>query len=113
MAAGNYAAADISRQTLRERRRRSEFGRPVGQSVIYDMYAHAKALEAENRLTFAEAFTKTFRETMPRLGDQDAHTVIQWLNTSPAVYREALQRALDQRRGLDSIDDSAAVDLIW
>jgi hypothetical protein len=113
MAAGNYAAADISRQTLRERRRRSEFGRPVGQSVIYDMYAHAKALEAENRLTFAEAFTKTFRETMPRLGDEDAHTVIQWLNTPPAVYRDALQSALDQRRGLDSIDESAAVDLIW
>src|SRR5580692_2838469 len=64
MALGNYAAADISRQSLRERRRKTDFGRPVGRSVIFDMYAHAKAVEAENRFTFAEVFTKTYRETI-------------------------------------------------
>ncbi|HEY2675410.1 MAG TPA: CocE/NonD family hydrolase, partial [Steroidobacteraceae bacterium] len=112
MAAGNYAAADISRQTLHERRRRLDFGRPASQSVVFDMYAHAKAVEAENRFTFAEAFTKTFRETIPKLSDQDAYVVARWLNTSPISYREALQQSLDQHRAQDSIDESAAVDLI-
>ena len=113
MAMGNYAAADISRQSLRERRRKTDFGRPVGRSVIFDMYAHAKAVEAENRFTFAEVFTKTFRETISHLDDRDAHAVTQWLSASPSAYREALQKAFDQQRAQDSIDQTAAVDLIW
>lgn len=113
MAAGDYAAADISRQSLRERRRKLDFGRPVGRSLIYDMYAHAKALEAQNRLTFAEAFTSSFRESIRRLDDHDANAVTRWLGASPAVYQEALQRAFDQWRAMDSIDQADAVDLIW
>ena len=34
MAAGDYAAADISRQTLRERRRKTDFGSPIGRSLV-------------------------------------------------------------------------------
>ena len=113
MAAGDYAAADISRQSLRERRRKLDFGRPVGRSLIYDMYAHAKALEAQNRLTFAEAFTSAFRESVRRLDDHDANAVTRWLGASPAFYQEALQRAFDQWRAMDSIDQADAVDLIW
>src|SRR3984885_13936303 len=41
MAVGDYAAADISRQSLRERRRKTDFGRPIGQAVVFDIYAHA------------------------------------------------------------------------
>jgi putative CocE/NonD family hydrolase len=113
MAAGDYAAADISRQSLRERRRKLDFGRPVGRSLIYDMYAHAKALEAQNRLTFAEAFTSSFRESIHRLDDHDANAVTRWLGASPAIYQEALQRAFDQWRAMDRIDQADAVDLIW
>ncbi len=113
MAVGDYAAADISRQSLRERRRKTDFGRPVGRSLTYDLYAHAKALEAQNRLTFAEAFTSTFRESIRRLNDHDAHTVARWLGTPPAAFQEALQRAFDQQRGTDSIDQADAVELIW
>ena len=112
MAVGDYAAADISRQTLRDRRRKSDFGHPVGRGLIYDMYAHAKALEA-NRMTFAEAFTQTFRETIRRLDDHDAFAVTQWLGESPTAYQEALQRAFDQQRATDIIDQADAVELIW
>ena len=113
MAAGDYAAADISRQSLRERRRKLDFGRPVGRSLIYDMYAHSKALEAQNRLTFAETFTSSFRESIRRLDDHDANAVTRWLGASPAIYQEALQRSFDQWRGTDRIDQTDAVDLIW
>jgi putative CocE/NonD family hydrolase len=113
MAVGDYAAADISRQSLRERRRKSDFGHPVGRGLIYDVYAHAKALETQNRFTFAEALTNSFQETIRRLGDRDAHAVTQWLSESPALYQEALQRAFDQQRSSDSIDQADAVELIW
>ncbi|MGO9326826.1 MAG: peptidase S15, partial [Steroidobacteraceae bacterium] len=91
MVAGNYVAAYISRQSLRDRRRLLDAGRPVGRDLIYDMYAHARAIEAENRVSFAEGFTKSYAEVIPRLNDQDAYSVAEWLGTSPAVFRDALQ----------------------
>jgi hypothetical protein len=109
MAAGNYAAADMSRQSLRER----HAGRAVGSDMIYDMYAHGRAMEADNRVPFAEAFTKAFRETVPRLSDEDAYAVTERLAIAPAVFRDALQRAFDQQRAADSVGQSQAMDLIW
>jgi putative CocE/NonD family hydrolase len=113
MAVGDYAAADISRQSLRERRRKSDFGHPVGRGLIYDLYAHAKALETQSRFTFAEALTTSFRESIKHLNDREAHAVTQWLSESPALYQESLQRAFDQQRSSDTIDQADAVELIW
>ena len=112
LVAGNYSAAYESRQTLRDRRRRLDAGRPVGRDVIYDMYARAKATEAENQVPFAQAFTQAYEEVVPRLNDQDAYAVTQWLGTSPAVFRYALQKLFDQQRADDSIGQSEAVALI-
>src|SRR6202020_1350052 len=113
MAVGDYAAAEISRQSLRDRRRKSDFGLPVSQAVVFDIYAHAKALEIENKVTFADAFTTSYREFMRHLEAHDAFAVARWLGTPPSVYREALQSALDQYRAKDSIEESEAIELIW
>jgi putative CocE/NonD family hydrolase len=112
LVAGNYSAAYESRQTLRDRRRRLDAGRPVGRDVIFDMYARAKAMEAENRVPFAQAFTQAYEDVVPRLNDHDAYAVTQWLGTSPAVFRYALQKLFDQQRADDSIGQTEAVALI-
>src|SRR6202034_843135 len=101
MAVGDYAAADISRQSLRDRRRKSDFGHPVSRALVFDIYAHAKALEIENKVTFADAFTSSYRDSMRPLDDRDEFAVARWLGTSPSVYRDALQRAFDQFRSRD------------
>src|SRR5260370_34322327 len=67
LVAGNYSAAYESRQTLRDRRRRLDAGRPVGRDVIFDMYARAKATEAESRVPFGQAFTQAYEDVVPRL----------------------------------------------
>ncbi len=113
LVAGGYSAADVSRQALRLRRRPVRVGQPVGRSVVYDIYAYAKAIEAENRVSFTKAFTRAFGEVVPRLDDTDAYAVTRWLETNPQVFQAALQRALDQQRAKDSIDQSDAVKLIW
>ncbi len=113
LVAGSYAAADVSRQALRDRRRRANLGQTAGQAVVYDLYAYAKAIEAENRVSFAESFSRSFHEVVPRLNDHDAYAVTRRLETSPQVFQEALQRALDQQRAKDSIGQSEAVNLIW
>lgn len=113
MAAGDYASADISRQSLRERHRKTDFGHPISRSLIFDMYAHAKALETQDRITFADAFSGSYRDTIHRLDDRDAFTATGWLGEAPLGYRDALQRAFDQSRAADSIDESDAIALIW
>lgn len=113
MAVGEYGAADISRQSLRDRMRKSDFIQPVSPAVVFDIYAHAKALETDNKITFADAFSSSYRETMQRLDAHDALVVARWLGTPASGYRETLQKALDQFRATDSIGESAAIELIW
>src|SRR5882757_2014611 len=112
MAALDYTAADGSRLSLRERRRNTEAGLPVGRGIVYDMYARARALEAENRSLFADNFAASFREMVSRLDDQDAYTVIRWLETPLPELRNALQAVLDGLRNKDRIDQAEAVELI-
>jgi uncharacterized protein len=113
LVAGNYAAASESRQALKERRRRADAGRPINRSVIYDIYALAKANETETKVPFAQAFTKAYKDWVPRLSDLDAYALTKWFETPLPVLRENLQRAFDQQRARDSISQSDAVQLLW
>lgn len=113
MAAGDYAAADASRRSLRERRRRADLGRPVGRAILYDIYAHAKALQRQDHIAFAEAFDKSFNEVDAQLSDHDAYAVAEWLEASPQEARDDLQALLAQQRPLDTINQADAVRLIW
>ena len=113
LVAGNYAAASESRQALRERRRRADAGRPVSRSVIYDIYAFAKANETDSKVPFAQAFTKAYRDLVPRLSDLDAYSLTKWFETPLPVLRDNLQKAFDQQRANDRISQSDAVQLVW
>jgi len=113
MVLGDYTSAYASRQSLRNRRRIADLGRRVGRAVIFDIYAHAKAMEAEQPVPFAEAFTQAFGDVVPQLDDEDAYAVTRWLATSLPVFQDALQKAFDQRRLKDSISGPDAMDLIW
>jgi uncharacterized protein len=111
MVLGDYTSADVSRQSLRDRRRRIDAGQPIGHAAVYDIYAYAKALEAENRVSFAAAFSRAFREVVGRLGDHDAYAITRWLQESPLALQDSWQKALDQQRTSDSIGQSEAVEL--
>ena len=112
LVAGNYAAAYESRQSLRDRRRSTDAGRPVGRSLILDLYAHARAIEASDRMPFAQAFTKAYRDAIPKLNDLDAYAVMGWLGAAPASFQEPVQRMFDQRRAKGNIALADAVDLV-
>ncbi len=113
MAADDYLAADASRTSLRERRRREDSGRPVGRAILYDVYAHAKALETQNRIPFAEAFDKSFDEVDSRLSDHDAYAVAEWLGAPAKEAEEDFQALLAQQRPVDTINQADAVKLLW
>jgi uncharacterized protein len=112
LVAGNYTAAYESRQSLRERRRNTGAGRPADRGVILDMYARARAIEATDRMPFAQAFTKAYGDTIPRLNDLDAYAVLGWLGAAPAQFQDPVQRMFDQRRAKGNIALVDAVNLV-
>ena len=112
LAAGNYTAAYESRQSLRDRRRSTDAGRPVDRGVILDMYARARAIEATERMPFAQAFTKAYGDTIPKLNDLDAYNVLGWLGSPLAPFQDPVQRMFDQRRAKGNISLADAVVLI-
>lgn len=111
LVAGNYTAAYASRQSLRDRRRNADAGK-VGRGLILDMYTHARAIEATNRVPFAQAFTTAYKDVIPKLNDLEAYTVTGWLVTPLASYRDPIQRLFDQRRPKGNIELPEALQLI-
>jgi uncharacterized protein len=113
LVAGNFPAAWQTRQSLRDRRRNADAHRPASKAVVYNIYAHAKAVEAADRVPFAQAFTQAYRDVVPNLSDRDAFAVTGWLETPVSGLQDALQKAFDQRRAKGSIPLSDAVELVW
>jgi uncharacterized protein len=112
MVAGSYAAAVESRKSLAERMR-ADSRSTVSRATVYDLYARAKAIQAEDHTKFDAGFNKAFHEIVPKLDDSAAYSLIQWLEISPAGYRAALQNAFNRQRQNKSIDGSDATMLMW
>ncbi len=113
MVAGDYVAADATRESLRERRRSVDSGRPVGRGTMYDVYAHAKSLETEDHLAFNDAFERTYEETISRMSDHDVYAVQEWLQASPQEAHDDFQTLLARQRPIDTIGEDDAVKLLW
>ena len=112
LVAGNYSAAYESRQSLRDRRRSADAGKPVNRSLILDLFARARAIEATDRLTFAQAYTQAYRAAVPKLGDLDAFTLMSWLSTPAAWFQDPAQRQFDQARAKGKLTLPEAIDLM-
>jgi uncharacterized protein len=113
LVAGNYTAAWQSRQQLRDRRRSVDARRPIGTSVIYDVYASARARQSDEKSEFTKAYGAAYRAIVASLSDQDAYTLIGWLNAPVAPLRDSVQRSFDQWRSKGSIPQADAIDLVW
>jgi len=111
--AGDYPAAFATRESLRERRRSTDPGRPLGRSVVFDTYAHARATQVQSHVPFAQAFNQSYHETLGRLADQQAYVVTGWFATPLATYQDPVQRVFDQRRPKGNISLTEGMDLIW
>jgi putative CocE/NonD family hydrolase len=109
LVAGDYSSAYNSRQSLRERRRATVLDR----SLVYDIYARARAIEVESKIPFAQAFTLSFRNVVPRLNDFDANIISNVFSTPLPLLQETVQRTFDQKRGKGSVTIAEAIELSW
>jgi putative CocE/NonD family hydrolase len=113
LVAGSVDSAWTTRESLLERRRPQEAGKPVRPAVVFDLYLRARALAAQGPMSFAEAFAKAYQQTVPQLSDLDAFTLNGWLVRPVYQFREALQHSLDQARQQPRISTNHAIELVW
>lgn len=109
----NYEAAYDTAQTLRERHQDGgDPGRTVDRAVIYEIYAHARAIEAIEKIPFAVAFARSFRDVVPPLDNRDADAVVARLLQPLKGYGDAVQQGFDRWRGAETIPLPDALDLV-
>jgi putative CocE/NonD family hydrolase len=113
LVAGDYAAADATRLSLAKRRAAPDAGPAPRAAVLYDIYVHARAVEARDRVSFDAAFTQTYRSVVSHLTDQDAYAVTGLAPVRVSTLEGTLQAAFDQRRAKAGIGLTDAVELVW
>jgi uncharacterized protein len=113
LVAGSVDSAWNTRQSLLDRRRPQEAGKPIRQAVVFDLYLRAQALAAQGSLPLAQAYARAYQQTVTPLSDLDAFTLNGWLARPVYQFREALQHLLDQYRSQPRISTERAIDLIW
>ena len=112
LTSGDYAAAYATQQSLRERRQNAYPDRLGGQEVVSDIYVRARAIEAQDRVSFAQAFTQSFQDVLLLLNNPDAYALFKRLRTPLSVLQLDLQKSFDERRPKGTITLAEAVELI-
>jgi uncharacterized protein len=113
LAAGSYESAYSARLDLQRLLGGTPNRPPADPALVYDLYAHAKSLQAQYRLPLSQAFDLAFWETIPIFDNLDAYRVESWLEAPASAYAEALQASFDRLRGHDRISQGEGLDLIW
>lgn len=109
---GAYRAAYDSSGSLRRRRQGKPFDDLVERAILDGIYARARALEADERLGFAEAYARSFQELVSPLDNAQAQAIMARLETPLAVYREPLRQAFDLWRAKGSLPEADALALV-
>jgi putative CocE/NonD family hydrolase len=112
LTSGDYAAAYSTQRSLRERRQNAYPDRLGDREIVSDIYVRARAIEAQDRVPFAQAFTQSFQDVLLRLNNPDAYSLFRRLRTPLSVFQEDLQKTFDERRAKGTIALADAVDLI-
>lgn len=113
LADSNYAAADDSRQSLRERQKTPDAREASGRGLAMDIYARARTVAAAGKAPLPQAFTDAWHESAAKLGDREAYAALAWLDVPLARRREALQAAFERTRATKSVNEEQALELIW
>ena len=95
--AGNYPAAWQTRTQLRDRRRNADAHRPVGRSVVFDIYRTPGPGRPRTRGPSPKPTVLPTARSSPVDGT-DAFLLSDYLNAPVEPFRDAVQRAFDQWR---------------
>ncbi|MES2886410.1 MAG: CocE/NonD family hydrolase [Pseudomonadota bacterium] len=110
---GDYRSARDSNDQLRKRQQQNRPLDGAVESALADgIYAHARQIEANERLAFAEAYARAFAEGVAPLDNLQSAALSARLQAPLAVYREPVRLAFDRWRLRGSVPQADAVALV-
>jgi putative CocE/NonD family hydrolase len=116
LAAGEFDAADATRQSLAARRRDpgadSLLTSALGNGILEDIYVHARAVQARDHQAFEPVFVQSYRDTLAHLDDADAYALTSAPPKSVITLESALQQAFERHRTKGTIGLADAVALL-
>jgi putative CocE/NonD family hydrolase len=110
--AGQYGDGLKTLASLRELRRPSDPARYAWVNVQYEIFARAKAMEAEQGSRFEETFPQAFREKLGALDDRTSALVVRALGANESNLQRELQNDLKQQKGKGTISLADALKLV-
>ena len=109
---GAYRAARDSNKALRARQQGKPFDAAVARAILDGIYAHAREIEANERLAFTDAYARAWGQQVPQLDNAQAAALLARLQIPLSEYREPLRQAFDRWRGKGSVPQADAVALV-
>lgn len=109
---GDYRSARDSNEQQRKRQQGKPFDDAAVRTLLDGVYAHARQIEANERLAFPEAFKRALMERVGLLDNLQAVALWARLETPLDVYREPVRRAFDHWRMKGSLPQTDAVALV-
>jgi putative CocE/NonD family hydrolase len=109
---GAYRAARDSSKALRARQQGRPFDAAVARAILDGIYAHAREIEANERLAFTDAYARAFGDQVPQLDNAQAAALMARLQIPLSEYREPLRQAFDRWRAKGSVPLADAVALV-
>lgn len=110
--AGQFPEAARTLNELRALRVGDPSPQVQANNVQYEIFARAKTMQAEQRLSFEQAFQKSFREAMAALDDKTSALVIRALGFDQSVLHQDLEESLEQQKGKSNISLLDALKLV-
>jgi uncharacterized protein len=112
--AGHRAAAQASREQLRQRRGNRNPDATEREARVLDIYVRALDFQRQQgSLAWNEAYLRTFRAAVTPLSDADAFAVTGWRPPALGPLRKELQRTFDAQRARGSVPLADAVELLY
>lgn len=112
--AGHRAAAQASREQLRQRRGNRTPDAVEREARLIDIYVRALDFQRQQqgRLSWDEAYARTFRAAVTPLSDADAFAITGWRPPALGPTQKELQRSFDTYRKRGSVPLAEAVELL-
>ena len=111
--AGHRAAAQASREQLRQRRGNRSPDAAEREARLIDIYVRALDFQrSQGDLAWNDAYARTFRAAVTPLSNADALAVTGWRPPAFGPLRKELQRSFDAQRTRGSLPLAEAVELL-
>jgi hypothetical protein len=111
--AGHRAAAQASREQLRQRRGSRNPDAAEREARLIDIYVRALDFQRQQRnLAWNDAYARTFRAAVTPLSDAEAFAITGWRPPAFEPLRKELQRTFDAQRARGSLPLAEAVELL-